>query len=67
MPARLTDPHGVLDAAALASYAAKAEPVTDDNQRLSFGTDGLHFQDLSQRYVTAENWAELNAHSLPPP
>ena len=67
MPARLTDPHVVLDAAALASYAAKAEPVTDDNQRLSFGTDGLHFQDLSQRYVTAENWAELNAHSLPPP
>ena len=61
-PAGLADPQVVLDAAALANYAANAEPVSDDNQLLSFGTDGLHFQDLSRRYVTAENWAELNAH-----
>ena len=67
MPTQLNDPNLVLDAAALANYAANAEPVTDDNQLLSFGTDGLHYQNLSQRNVTAENWAELNAHRPQPP
>lgn len=67
IPTQLNDPNLVLDAAALANYAANAEPVTDDNQLLSFGTDGLHYQNLSQRNVTAENWAELNAHRPQPP
>ena len=64
MVTRLEDANGVLDAEGLERYAAGIEPVTDDNQRLAFGWDGLQFQDLARRYVTAENWAELETYRL---
>jgi hypothetical protein len=64
MVTKLADPNVVLDAEGLARYATRIEPVTDDNQKLAFGRDGLHFQDLARRYVTAENWAELEGYRL---
>jgi hypothetical protein len=54
----------LLDAEGLARYAAGIEPVTDDNQRLAFGWDGLQFRELKRRYVTAENWEELESYRL---
>ncbi len=43
----------------LAVYVEGAEPVTDDNQVLSYGEEGLHRQDLSKRLLTGENMAEF--------
>jgi len=45
----------LLSAEGLEKYVEGAKPVTDDNQILSFGTDGLQRQDLARRSVAAEN------------
>jgi hypothetical protein len=46
----------------LADNVAGIEPVTDDNQRLSFGQDGLHQANLRGRSVAAENMAVLGGY-----
>lgn len=46
----------------LAEYVSGAEPVTDDNQLLSFGKDGLHHSNLSDRSVAAENTSILRSY-----
>lgn len=43
----------------LAAYVAGVEPVTDDNQILSYDSGGLHRQDLSERFLAGENLAEI--------
>jgi len=52
----------LLSADELAEYVAGIEPVTDDNQRLSFGQDGLHQANLRDRSVAAENMAVLGGY-----
>ena len=43
----------------LARFANGSDPVTDDNQLLSYGSDGLHQQNLGRRNLPRENLAEL--------
>lgn len=52
----------LLSAAELAEYVKGIEPVTDDNERLSFGKDGLHQANLRGRSVAAENRAVLDGY-----
>ncbi len=58
----VTEAGVLLSAAELAEYVAGIEPVTDDNQRLSFGKDGLHQANLRGRSVAAENRAVLDGY-----
>jgi hypothetical protein len=44
-----------LTASGLAAYVKGVTPVTDDNQLLSFGAEGLHRYNLAKRSTTAEN------------
>jgi spermidine synthase len=61
-PVEATKAGVLLSAAELAEYVAGIEPVTDDNQRLSFGQDGLHQANLRGRSVAAENMAVLGGY-----
>lgn len=45
----------------LAKYVEGVEPVTDDNQILSFGSDSLQRHDLARRSVASENWQILTS------
>ncbi len=53
----------MLTSRGLAEYVRGVTPVTDDNQRLSYGADGLHHHDLTKGSTTAENMAILKSYS----
>jgi spermidine synthase len=61
-PVEVTKAGVLLSADELAEYVAGIEPVTDDNQRLSFGQDGLHQAILRGRSVAAENMGVLGGY-----
>lgn len=48
-----------LTAEQLGRYVQGSEPVTDDNQLLSYGQDGLHRHDLAKRRFNRENVQEI--------
>ena len=48
-----------LDARQLADYTANVTPVTDDNQILSYGKEGLQRYNLATRRFSRENMIEL--------
>ena len=53
----------ILTTAELTQYVKGFTPITDNNQRLSFGSDGLHHRDLGKGSVTIENMAIIRKFS----